>query len=77
MLHPRHKLKYFENAGWPVDWIDSAREIVHAEFDQTYVARDVDSDVEMVEGDKVRLVLLMIIRFPTYNFVGCLTNKHL
>ena len=77
MLHPQHKLKYFENAGWPVDWIDSAREIVRAEFDRTYVARDVDSDVEMVEGDKVRLVLLMIIRFPTYNFVGCLTNKHL
>ena len=61
----------------PVDWIVSAQEIVHAKFDRTYVARDVDSDVEMVEGDKVRLVLLMIIHFPTYNFVGCLTNKHL
>jgi len=77
VLHPQHKLKYFKNAGWPVDWIHSAWEIVHAEIDQTYMAQDIDSDVEMVEGDKVCLVLLMIIHFPTYNFIGCLNNKHL
>ncbi|TFK59950.1 hypothetical protein BDN72DRAFT_729660, partial [Pluteus cervinus] len=24
ILHPRHKLKYFEDAGWEDDWIDKA-----------------------------------------------------
>ncbi|KDR74203.1 hypothetical protein GALMADRAFT_51209, partial [Galerina marginata CBS 339.88] len=36
VLHPRHKLKYFEKAGWQADWIDEARSIVETEFKRSY-----------------------------------------
>ena len=35
-MHPRHKLKYFEKAGWESSWIAAAEEIVRAEFDRSY-----------------------------------------
>ena len=42
VLHPRHKLQYFEKAGWEEDWIKTSREIVRTEFDQTYAFMDVE-----------------------------------
>jgi hypothetical protein len=42
VLHPRHKLHYFKKAGWDEAWIETARDIVRAEFDQTYAFMDVD-----------------------------------
>ena len=44
VLHPRHKLKYFENAGWEEDWINTARQIVRDEFDRTYAFMDIEVD---------------------------------
>jgi hypothetical protein len=41
VLHPRHKLQYFEKAGWEESWIKTSREIVRTEFDQTYAFMDV------------------------------------
>jgi hypothetical protein len=35
VLHPRHKLKYFESTGWQEDWIVTAQSIVCNEFDRT------------------------------------------
>ncbi|KAG2086661.1 uncharacterized protein F5147DRAFT_558462, partial [Suillus discolor] len=32
VLHPQHKLKYFERAGWERAWIDTAEEIVRDVF---------------------------------------------
>jgi hypothetical protein len=29
VLHPRHKLQYFRNAGWPEEWVDTAKEIIY------------------------------------------------
>ena len=49
VLHPRHKLKYFENAGWEEDWIDTARQIVRDEFDRTYTFMDIEVD----DGDQL------------------------
>ena len=40
VLHPRHKLTYFENADWPDDWIKKAKEIVHAQFEFSYGSFD-------------------------------------
>ena len=37
ILHPHHKLKYFEKAGWKAEWITAAKEIIHAEFGRSYV----------------------------------------
>jgi len=42
VLHPRHKLHYFKKAGWEEGWIETAQDIVRAEFDQTYAFMDVD-----------------------------------
>ena len=42
VLHPRHKLQYFEKAGWKDTWIKTSREIVRTEFDQTYAFMDID-----------------------------------
>ena len=42
VLHPRHKLQYFEKAGWEESWIKTSREIVCTEFDQTYAFMDVE-----------------------------------
>jgi hypothetical protein len=36
VLHPHHKLKYFEKANWEQDWIDTARELVRDEFERSY-----------------------------------------
>ncbi len=35
-MHPRHKLKYFERAGWPKSWIQQAVEMVREEYDTHY-----------------------------------------
>ncbi|KAF9538015.1 hypothetical protein CPC08DRAFT_609072, partial [Agrocybe pediades] len=36
VLHPRHKLSYFKHAGWKVSWIQTAEDIVRAEYERTY-----------------------------------------
>jgi hypothetical protein len=36
VLHPRHKLQYFKNAGWKDDWIERAEEIVRTQFNLSY-----------------------------------------
>ena len=40
VLHPCHKLQYFENAGWQDEWIERAEEIVCMEFDLSYGSMD-------------------------------------
>ena len=40
VLHPCHKLKYFENAGWPTDWIKTAEEILRTEFEPSYTKQN-------------------------------------
>ncbi|GBE82272.1 putative AC9 transposase [Sparassis crispa] len=36
VLHPSHKLQYFRNAGWQVEWITTARALVCEEYDRAY-----------------------------------------
>jgi len=40
VLHPRHKLHYFKNAGWQTEWIEKAEEIVRTVFNQSYGSLD-------------------------------------
>jgi len=40
VLHPRHKLQYFKNAGWQDEWIERAEEIVRTVFDLSYGSMD-------------------------------------
>jgi len=36
VLHPRHKLQYFQKAHWKPEWIMAAEQILQDEFDRTY-----------------------------------------
>ncbi len=54
VLHPRHKLKYFEHAGWEPEWIAATKDIIQVEFNHLYAAQveivkknQDDGDVEM------------------------------
>jgi len=47
VLHPRHKLTYFQCAGWAPEWITAAKIIVCDEFDRSYHFRD---DIAMAPG---------------------------
>lgn len=54
VLHPRHKLKYFERAGWEPEWISTAEEIVRAVFKQSYAApSEADISPPVIENLKV------------------------
>src|SRR5271154_3203981 len=44
VLHPRHKLHYFKNAGWDEEWITTAKTIVRAEFNRFYASLDANWD---------------------------------
>ena len=44
VLHPHHKLQYFECTGWQPDWIKTVEEIVRAKFEESYAAPADDSD---------------------------------
>ena len=50
VLHPRYKLQYFKDAGWPRTWIQNARLMLLHEYDlryksQTTVAEDPEDTV--------------------------------
>ena len=53
VLHPRHKLEYFKNAGWPDDWIEEAKTIVRTQFDLSYGSLDDASWVSESSQEKV------------------------
>jgi hypothetical protein len=36
VLHPRHKLQYFQNAGWSEEWVTTALQIVREKFESSY-----------------------------------------
>ncbi|KAI6094172.1 hypothetical protein EDD16DRAFT_1722089 [Pisolithus croceorrhizus] len=36
VLHPRHKLAYFKNAEWDLNWIETTEVLVHEELTHLY-----------------------------------------
>ena len=48
VLHPRHKLPYFRSAGWELQWIETAREIIELEYERNYQNLDVTEDPDTV-----------------------------
>src|SRR5271168_747090 len=75
VLHPRHKLKYFEMAGWEEEWIQTARQIVRSEFDRTYAFMDIKVDTGADDAeDKVRVhILIYLLKF----LIHILRSRHL
>jgi hypothetical protein len=49
VLHPRHKLQYFKNAGWSAEWIETAKALVRDEFDRSYASLDTGSALSPVK----------------------------
>lgn len=39
VLHPQHKLSYFNDLKWPQEWIKTAQALVREEFDNGYAAQ--------------------------------------
>jgi hypothetical protein len=42
VLHPSHKLEYFEQAGWDEEWRTTAEGILRTEFRRAYADIQVD-----------------------------------
>jgi hypothetical protein len=62
VLHPQHKLEYFEKAGWKDTWVKRAEEIVRKEFDRSYKYSD---DLNGILADPE-----MTVRNPFYFLTG-------
>ena len=73
VLHPQHKLHYFKNAGWPQEWIDTARDIVEAEFTRGYASQDVEEDIN--SDQEVRQLTLDIFCKASSFFVEDSSHK--
>jgi hypothetical protein len=43
VLHPRHKLEYFQAHKWEDGWIETARKITEDEYKCSYIDLDVDT----------------------------------
>jgi len=73
VLHPRHKLQYFKNAGWEEEWIDAAAKIVHNKYERSYShlghPNDETSAVENDVGSKVRLIHLFLLLAIIYTCI--------
>lgn len=46
VLHPRHKLHYFKEAGWSAEWIKTAEDLLRTEYARSYAPRVGDEDDE-------------------------------
>ena len=60
VLHPCHKLAYFKNAGWEVEWVEAAHQIIRDEFDCSYAPLPDVSDEEgenEVQGQPTKVLL--------------------
>jgi hypothetical protein len=68
VLHPRHKLSYFKQAGWPTEWINTAEDIVCAEFKWSYALNN-DAEVEGDDEDIVVMVRSSMVNFFTLGAV--------
>ena len=58
VLHPRHKLQYFQRVGWIPEWIRTAETILRNEFDRTYRFRDIAEPTLVNEPVGVRHLFL-------------------
>jgi len=62
VLHPRHKLSYFKQAGWPTEWINTAEDIVRTKFNRSYAVNN-DTEDENDDEDIVVMVRSSMLFF--------------
>ena len=51
VLHPCHKLEYFERNKWDAESIKAAHDLVQDEFDRSYWLLDIEGDDRMTHAD--------------------------
>ena len=74
VLHPHHKLRYFQHTGWTVDWIMTAKKLVHDKFDHSYcfwenitlISPEISSN-EVLSNVFDNLPAFHLIEFGTFN----------
>jgi hypothetical protein len=72
VLHPRHKLTYFRNAGWESEWITTAEKLVRDEFNRSYANKDVPVDAPPTgagEDSSTKVCIIMTARDTRLTFV--------
>ena len=55
VLHPWHKLRYFEKVGWEPEWIATARGIIRTEFDHSYASAQPESEELEDQGQDIEI----------------------
>ena len=58
VLHPRHKLWYFKNAGWDDKQVATAENLVQARFESVYKA--LQCAESQSDGDNVRITATLL-----------------
>lgn len=58
VLHPRHKLRYFKNAGWDDEQVATAENLVQARFESVYKA--LQCAESQSDGDNVRITATLL-----------------
>jgi hypothetical protein len=51
VLHPRHKLQYFKQAGWQAEWITTAEALVRNQYTTSYRSHGIPPDGALNDGD--------------------------
>ncbi|KAG2740682.1 hypothetical protein P692DRAFT_201727755 [Suillus brevipes Sb2] len=67
VLHPQHKLEYFKAAGWEDEWVTTAHNIVHTEYERSYASRSCPApgpgeEVTVTQTAQVRLIFCYFSR---------------
>ena len=54
-------LEYFKKHDWDATWIETARQIVYNEFDQSYAMTDANSDESIMQIDLDKLMSYILV----------------
>jgi hypothetical protein len=70
VLHPRHKLEYFKEAGWETSWIETAEELVRDRFDRDYDTIEVTEQVDMTYSSETEDSMLLVSGLVIFVFLS-------
>jgi hypothetical protein len=80
VLHPHHKLTYFQHAGWTAKWIMTMKKIVRDKFNRNYHFRDEvtlatgpadTNEVTMAKNIFDNLLVFHMVTFGTLDELSC------
>ena len=66
VLHPRYKLEYFKQAGWMLEWVATAQNLVRNTFKTSYVSRRPPGDASEDHSSDQEEVSLFNTSFKSF-----------